>query len=189
MDNNQNILGYNSNDNKFVSDLVVPNVNGSMIERQEYIQSQMAINAASARRSIEKSDGGVLNGADPLFVITGAPIYFRIFGVVTTILGGASNGTLQITTTVPAGTVALSTTVAIDSDAAGTSYRFIGATGVLTPVTAGAVIIDPVLTDDCWFFAPIGTISFLGTAARTGNIKWYMDYIPCSPNSVVTVSA
>ena len=86
------------------------------------------------------------------------------------------------------GTVALSTTVAIDNDAAGTSYRFVGATGILTPVTAGAVIIDPVTTADCEFLVPIGNINFLGSAAQTGVIKWYMTYKPLSPNSVVIAS-
>ena len=40
-DNNQNILGYNSADNKFVSSSVAANADGSMIERQEYIQQNM----------------------------------------------------------------------------------------------------------------------------------------------------
>jgi hypothetical protein len=191
MDNNQNILGFNSNDNRFVSNLVVPNADGSMIERMEYLQTQIDIlKNSSSVRFIEKSDGAVLNGADPLFTITGGPILVKaIVGIVTTIIGGASNGTLQATTTTPAATTALSTTVAIDNDAAGTSYRFIGATGVLTPVTNGAVIIDPVTVGDCGFLVPIGNISFLGTAARTGNIKWYMIYTPLSPNSVVVAAA
>lgn len=38
MDNPQNILGFNSNNNKFMSDLVVSNKDGSVIERQEFIQ-------------------------------------------------------------------------------------------------------------------------------------------------------
>ena len=99
---------------------------------------------------------------------------------------GAANGTLQATTTEPAATVALSTTVAIDNDAAGTSYRFAGATGVLTPDTNGAKIIDPVTVEDCAFLVPIGNINFGGSAAA-GVIK-YMTYKPLSPNSVVTVA-
>ena len=143
----------------------------------------------SVEKCIEKSDGAVLNGADPLFTITGGPILVtKMVGIVTTVIGGIANGTLQATTTTPAGTVALSTTVAIDNDAAGTSYRFVGATGVLTPVTAGAVIIDPNTTADCEFLVPIGNINFLGSAAQTGVIKWYMTYKPLSPNSVVIAS-
>jgi hypothetical protein len=154
----------------------------SMAEALRYI-------AEYHERSIEKSDGAILNGKDPLFIITGGPILVkRIVGIVTTLIVGAANGNLGADVTTPAGTVALSTTVAIDDDAAGTSYRFVGATGVLTPVTAGAKIIDPVTVADCEFLVPIGNIHFAGSAARVGVIKWYMTYIPLSPNSVVTVA-
>jgi len=127
--------------------------------------------------------------ANALFTITGGPILVKkLVGVVTTVLAGAANGTLQATTTTPSGTTALSTTVAIDNDAAGTTYRFVGATGVLTPVTAGAVIIDPVTTADCEFLVPIGNINFLNSGAQTGVITWYMSYIPLSPASAVAAA-
>ena len=146
--------------------------------------------AGSIENCVEKSDGAVLNATiDPLFTITGGPVLAQIVGIVTTIIGGVANGTLQITTTDPAATVSLSTTVAIDNDASGTSYRFVGATGVLTPDTSGAKIIDPVTVGDCWFLCPIGSVGFLGSAAQTGNIKWYMRYKPLSPSSVVVAAA
>jgi hypothetical protein len=143
----------------------------------------------SGWKCLEKSDGSVLSGTDDLFTITGGPIIASVIGIVTTVIGGAANGTLQITTTTPAATVSLSTTVAIDSQAAGSSIRFVGATGVLTPLAAGAKIIDPVTVGDCQFLMPIGTVKFLGSAARTGNIKWYLTYRPLSPNSVVVAAA
>lgn len=190
MDNDRNILGFNSTDNAFVSDLVTANSDGSIIERQEALKQQLATLGLSIPICVEKSDGGVLSGADPLFTITGGPILVKyIFGVVTTVIGGAANGTLQATTVSPAATTALSTTVAIDSDAVGTSYSFIGATGVLTPVTNGVVLIDPVTIAQCEAFVPIGSINFLGSAARTGNIKWYLSYVPLSPNSLVVAAA
>lgn len=184
------IVGADDANNEFASTLVVANADGSILEREEYIQSLITTLGNSTLKCIEKSDGAVLNGADPLFTITGGPILVKaIVGIVTTIIGGAANGTLQATTTEPAATVGLSTTVAIDNDAAGTSYRFVGATGVLTPDTNGAKIIDPVTVEDCNFLVPIGNINFLGSAARTGNIKWYMIYIPLSPSSVVVAAA
>lgn len=141
-------------------------------------------------RCVEKSDGAVLTGSDDLFTITGGPIRAKITGLVTTIIGGASNGKLQITTTTPAATVDLNVgAVAIDNDAAGTSYRNIGATSVFTPVTAGIVIIDPVTVEDCEFLLPIGTVKFNSTAAQTGVIKWYMSYVPLSPLSTVVAAA
>lgn len=141
-------------------------------------------------RCVEKSDGAVLSGADNLFTIAGGPIIAKIVGIVTTEIGGAANGSLQITTTAPAATAELNAApVAIDADAVGTSYRNVGATSVFTPVTAGAVIIDPVTVADCEFLLPIGTVKFLSSAAQTGVIKWYMIYKPLSPSSVVTAAA
>jgi len=183
-DHGNNILGVNTADNMFISDTVTANEDGSIIERLEFLQGRSGYSIP-----LEKSDGSVLNGSDDLFTITGGPVRGVVTGIVTTIIGGAANGTLQITTTSPSGTTSLSTTVAIDNDAAGTSYRFVGATGVLTPVTAGAVIIDPVTTDDSVFLLPIGTVKFTCTAARSGNIKWYLSYWPLSSSSRVVAAA
>ena len=136
---------------------------------------------------LAKSDGAVLNGDDDLFTITGGPILVREFiGVVTTLVGGAANMTINITTTEPAGQTALSTTVAIDNDAAGTSYTFTAVDpGVLTPTTAGAIAAVPRLGWLC----PIGTIQATGSAAQDGVIAWYMSYVPLSPDSAVAVAA
>lgn len=136
---------------------------------------------------IEKSNGAVLAVADPLFTITGGPILVTgFYGVVTTLIGGAANCQIQIVVTEPAGTVNLSTDVAIDNDAAGTSYHFTVATpAVLTPVTAGAYDQDPAIR----WFCPIGSIQADTDSAQSGVIKWYMTYKPLSPNSVVVAAA
>jgi len=148
-----------------------------------------AVNSAIPR-CIEKADGAVLLGDDDLFTITGGPIRAKITGLVTTIIGGSANGKLTITTTTPSATVDLNAAaVAIDNDAAGTSYRNIGATSVFTPATAGIVLIDPVTVEDCEFLLPIGTVKFNSSAAQSGVVKWYMTYWPLSPNSVVTAAA
>ena len=145
--------------------------------------------ALGQEQTIEKVQTTPSGGADALFTITGGPILVRkIIGIVTTVLVNVANGTLRATVTTPAGTVNLSTTVAIDNDAAGTSYRFVGATGVLTPETVGAKIIDPVTVADCEFLVPIGNINFLTSAAMTCVITWYMSYIPLSPLSTVVAA-
>jgi hypothetical protein len=152
----------------------------------------IATSLSGLGRCVEKSDGAVLNNtADDLFTITGGPIFCtHIVGIVTTILSGTGNGKLQITTTVPSATVDLSASaVAIDNDAAGTSYYHVGATGVFTPVTAGVVEMDPVTVEPTQYLFPIGTIKFHSSAACTGVIKWYMYYLPLSPNSVVAAAA
>jgi len=135
---------------------------------------------------VAKTDGAVLNGADPLFTVAGGPIMIIEFvGIVTTIIGGAANMTIQETTTAPAGTTVFSTTVAIDADAVGTSYTFTAASpSVLTPTTAGAIPNVPRLG----WLAPIGTIQALGSAAQTGVIAWYMTYKPLSADSVVVAA-
>src|SRR3990167_7142161 len=106
--------------------------------------------------TLEKSDGAVLAGQDSLFTITGGPIMVTEFvGIVTTILGGVATCHIDLAVTEPAADVALSTTVAIDSDAAGTSYTFTTAEpAVLTPTTAGAIEAIPAIRWLC----PIGTI-------------------------------
>mgnify|MGYP001560620145 CR=1 FL=1 len=137
--------------------------------------------------SLEKSDGTVLTGQDDLFTITGGPIMVSEFvGIVTTIIGGASNCHIDLTVTEPAADVALSTNVAIDSDAAGTSYTFTTADpAVLTPTTAGALEAIPRIAWLC----PIGTIKAHCSAARTGNIKWYITYEKLSQYSKVVAAA
>ena len=141
-------------------------------------------------KCVAKADGAVLTGNDDIFVITGGPVRAKIVGVVTTIIGGASNMDLQIVTTTPAATVDLNATpVAIDNDAAGTSYHNVGATSVFTPTTAGVVLRDPVTVEETEFILPIGTVHARSSAAQTGVIAWYMTYEPLSPGSSVSAAA
>jgi hypothetical protein len=150
-----------------------------------------AISFASMAKCVEKSDGAVLNNtADPIFTIAGGPVFVtHLFGLVTTVLSGTANSKFTYTTTVPSATVDLSAAaVAVDNDAAGTSYYNLGATGVFTPTTAGVVEADPVTVEPTQYFLPIGTLNFHSSAACTGVIKFYMRYIPLSPSSVVTAA-
>lgn len=142
---------------------------------------------AGAEISLAKINGAVLNGDDNLFIITGGPIMITEFiGIVTTVIGGAANMTIQEAVVDPAGDVALSTTVAINTDAKGTSYTFTAASpSVLTPTTAGGLVNVPSVKWLC----PIGTIQALGSAAQDGVIAWYMSYKPLSPLSKVVVAA
>ena len=91
----------------------------------------------------------------------------------------------------PASTTAMSTTVAIDTDAAGTIYTFVGPTGVLTPTTAGVVLMDfgSTTLTPTQYIVNAGTIEFVGSAAQSGVIEWTMDYVPLSPSVVVAAAA
>lgn len=142
-------------------------------------------------RCVVKTDGAVLNGNDDIFTISGGPVKAQIFGLVTTVIGGAANGRLKHTTTAPAATVDLNAgAVAIDADAVGTFYHNVGATGVFTPSSGlGFKIIDPVTVEDVWYALAPGTVHFNGSAAQTGVIAWYMRYVPLSPLSRVAAAA
>lgn len=189
VDSSTNVLGADDSNNDFASTNVAANADGSILERQEYMQAL----GLSMPLCVEKSDGAVLSGTDPLFDITGGPIsILEIVGIVTTQIGaGTTNAKLVITTTTPAATVDMNAAaVDIDADAAGTSYRQINTTAILTPVTAGFVMRgNAFATNDTTFLAPIGQIGMNSDAARAGVIKWYMRYVPLSPNSRVAAAA
>lgn len=143
-------------------------------------------------RCVVKTDGAVSSTADPLFTISGGPVRCRIYGIVTTGLeASASAGKLTITTTSPAATVDMSAAgVELNGDVAGTSYRHINTTAILTPVTAGFVMCgNAFATQDVEFFCPVGTVNFIAVSALTGVIAWYMEYIPLSPLSRVVAAA
>ena len=146
-----------------------------------------AVTAFPVEQSIVKSDGAVLNGADDLFTITGGPIMVLEFvGIVTTLIGGAANCQIIEAVTEPSGDVNLSTNVAIDNDAAGTSYTFTDASpAVLTPTTAGGLTSVP----STKWLCPVGTINATCSAAQDGVIAWYMSYKPLSPDSSVSAAA
>lgn len=178
-----NFIGVDDADNVAATTNVVANRDGSILERLEQLE-------ATVQKTIAKVQTTPSGGADALFTITGGPIHVvSIWGIVTTILVNAANGTLQATSTAPASTTALSTTVAINNDAAGTTYTFLGPTGVLTPTTAGVVLIDMGSTTltETQYIVPIGNINFLTSGAMTGAITWYMSYIP-SPGAVVVAA-
>ena len=148
--------------------------------------------ADATPQCVEKSDGAVLNGLDPIFTISGGPVRAKIVGLVTgAAIGGAATGRLQHITTEPAATVELSAgAVAIDTDPAGTFYYSKGATSVFTPSGGlGFALIDPVTIEETEFLLAPGVVQFLASAAQTGVIAWYMSYIPLSPDSVVTAAA
>lgn len=159
----------------------------SQAEVLAYIQDAVL----AGPRCCEKT-ADILTGTDPIFDITGGPIkVLEITGIVTTLIVGASNAKLTYTTVAPAATVDLSAgAVAIDDDAAGTSYQHINTTGILTPVTAGVVKeANSFATLPTTFLLPIGSMGFNCSAARVGVVKWYLRYVPLSPLSRVTAAA
>lgn len=182
-----NAIGVNSANNPFSSALVTANADGSLLERQEYAQSLLLSGWLSAVTSEVALPN---NTTTNLFTISGGPVKCKIFGLVTTVIGGAANGKLQMTTTTPAATVELNAAaVAITSDAAGTIYRNVGATSVFTPSSGlGYAIVDPVTVEETEFILTPGTVKFHSSATQTGGVTWYMAYQPLSPASRVVAA-
>ena len=147
--------------------------------------------AVATPHCVEKSNGAVLSGVDPIFSITGGPVVCQIYGLVTTAIVSTANLRLQHITTAPAATVELNAgAVAVNDDAIGTFYYNVGATSVFTPSGGlGFALLDPVTVEAVNFLLAPGVVQCLGSAARTGVIKWYMYYIPLSPNTVVAAAA
>ena len=145
--------------------------------------------AKGFEQTLEKTDGTVPNGDDNLFTISGAPILVtHFYGLVTTVIGAnVATCTIQHACTDPATDIALSTAVAITSDAVGTSYYISSASpGVFTPVTAGSIIQATQMLP--WILTP-GTLQATFSAANTGAIRWFIVYKMLSQFSRVTASA
>ena len=142
-------------------------------------------------RTITKTDAAILTGDDPLFTITGGSIHVvSIVGTVTTVIGGVSTAHLNCAVTAPSADVSMSTAVAINSAAEGVVLTFVGPTGILTPGSAGLVLMDygsTTLTPTQWV-VPIGTIEFSNSAARTGAVTFTMTYYD-NPEATVEVAA
>jgi len=100
-DNVQNILGYNSNDNKYDSSSVVANADGSVIERQQYMQdllnSNMApVYGADNYLAVPITFSALTTGSvatHELFTVTGT-VRVKILAVCSTNLAGS--GTIEL---------------------------------------------------------------------------------------------
>jgi hypothetical protein len=102
MDNNKNILGYNSADNQFSSALVAQNADGSIIERIEYIMQNMngtgvkynAPNYVAVPITFVGASTGAV-GEHEVLTVTGMIRLRYIIEVVSTLTDAANNATIQ----------------------------------------------------------------------------------------------
>jgi len=108
-------------------------------------------------------------------------------GVVTVLIGaGPVTCQIQAVPTAPGAAVNLSTAVAIETDAVGTTYTFTAAApGVLTPTTNGGLANVP----STKWLVPEGVIQAACSANATGNIRWTAVYKPLTPSSVMAAAA
>ncbi len=139
--------------------------------------------------TLEKTDGSCPLGDDDLFTIAGGPVLVtNFYGLVATLIGNnVSTCTIQHACTDPAADIALSTAVAIQTDAVGTSYYISSAgLGVFTPVTAGSAIQATTMLP--WLLTP-GTLQATFSVANSGEIRWFLVYTPLSQLTRVTAAA
>ncbi len=120
-----------------------------------------------------------------------APILVRmIFGVVTTVIGaGLAVPRLQFTPTGGAMTPLCAAAASIAADAVGTVYTYpLGTTAAVLAPTAALGYADTAETGWTGDLSVLvaGIITVTNAVASTGVIDWYIAYIPCTPEAVVT---
>jgi len=145
--------------------------------------------AKGFEQTLEKTDGSCPLGDDNLFTISGGPVLVtHFYGLVKTIIGNnVSTCTIQHACTDPVADIALSTAVAIQTDAVGTTYYIDNtALGVFTPITAGSIIIPVQMLP--WLLTP-GNLQATFSAANTGAIRWFIIYKMLSQFSKVIAAA
>jgi len=181
MDNNQNILGFDSADNRFSSTNVVANADGSMIERQEYMQS---INGGVVQKALTTT----ANGNTTIFNYTGAIEILSIVGRVTTIMETKTQNTKLAIVSDALTAVDICANVDLTAAAVGTLLSITGTAanamvastnGALAPGQANKVIATCTTS---------GIIRQIVGAANTGAITWSVIWKPLSPGATLTAA-
>jgi len=145
-DNAENILGINSTENKYDSSNVVKNANGSMIERQEYMQELLEAEVMGYSSEnyltvpitfVAGTTGAV--ATHELFTVTGL-VRIRMIAVCTVNLAGAT-ATLELGTENDTDAF-IATTTGTDVDAGELWYD---ATPTTTEDTTTTVVLDKIV--------------------------------------------
>jgi hypothetical protein len=181
-DTAQNAIGFNSADNRFTSDLVVANKDGSVLERLEY-------SLVNNKRLTQKALTTTANGATAIFNYTGAIKFNNIFGIVTTIMQNKTQNmklsvkpdslvAYDICANKDIDTFAVGSLISITGTAANAAVSTT-AVGALAPSQASGVIATCITA---------GTIIVTAGAANSGAITWYADWEPLSEGATVTAT-
>lgn len=172
-------IGADNANNAFASTSVVSNADGSVLERQEYVQTQMETVVVRAAANLPQTT------TSSIFTIAGGPILvLNIIGEVTTVIQNQVNNT-QLAA-VP--TVGSRTDLCVDLDianhAVGTFYNITGTlANALVAATNGTAIgqATPVVV-------PAGSISLDCAASNTGQVRWTLRYKPLGTGVTVTAA-
>lgn len=188
MDNTQNILGINSADNQFSSTLVTANADGSMIERQEYIQQNMngtgMVYGAPNYLAVPITFAALTTGSvatHEIFTVTGA-VRLRILAECTVNVAGTGSiqlGVAGVTNTLIASTTGTdldagelwydaTPTTAYDTVANVILERIINGLDVGYEVT-GDTLTSGAVTFHCWW-EPLNATGAVVAADGTGTL-------------------
>ena len=137
-----------------------------------------------AARPFTAGDFGAL-GAVNLFTITGPIVVEGFFGIVTVVMAGATTIALNLTGTL--GAVAAPVAVAtasVDADEVGTIYTLAG--GVAAALTvqqtaARGVGVYSITNRQAWIPGVLNMV--IGGAVNTGQVDWFLQYRPCTPQA------
>lgn len=131
-------------------------------------------------------------GADfNIFNVAGPILVRQIWGEVTTIIGaGAAVPRIQFTPTGGAQVPLCAAALSIATDAVGTIYTYpLGTIAAVLAPSPALGMADTAATG--WAGSTTilvaGIIAITNAVASTGVIDWFIAYIPCTPESIVTV--
>ena len=182
------ILGKNDADNEFVSTAVVSNADGSMLERLEYLQAQIAALATYvpqiATKAIAAAGTSFTTGNSPvaLFTVSGV-VLARVWAAITTGLTSTSNnGTLAVGVTGNTGAFIAATTMD------GTNFP----TGSIWAGDTSPTLKAEALSGGALNGVPVNNTNIIATiatnSATAGVITFYCEWKPVSAGATVVAA-
>lgn len=186
-DHPDNILGANNTNNSYLSTSVAANADGSIIERQEYIQSLLGSNGINKNSPNYFSVTADMSSATwksvathEIATVTGT-VRIRILPVCTASLGNDSNTCKISLGTSASGAAFIGATTATQIDTAECWLYATGASNVNHP-TFSAIIDRIVTTNDIGY-------TIATTACTAGSVTFHCSWEPISSTGAVTAGA
>ena len=178
-DNRRNVLGDDSSNNQFSSSNVTANVDGSILERLEALQTKVETRVDRATATLPQTT------AEALFTVAGGRVCItEIVGEVTTVIQTQANNT-KLTANPTTGTsVDICAVLDISADEVGCLY---GITGTFADAMVGANAGATVKQTN-GVIVNTGTIDLDCAASNTGSVKWSIVYYPIDSGATITAA-
>lgn len=184
-DHPDNILGVNTADNQFDSSSVAANADGSMIERQEYIQS---LQEAYVPKVASKILATIANGNTTLFNYTGSIKILDIVGRVTTLMETKTQDTKLAIVSDSLTAVDICANVDLTAAAVGTLLSITGTAANAMVASANGAIAPSQASGIVATCTTAGIIRQVAGAANTGKITWFVSWMPLSAGATLTAA-